>query len=76
MKGRKRNRKYDNERIEYFRKQKLIGIVLILCAAAVCFFGAVAESLVFSVPGLVLIFSKKALIVDDYYWENSDLWVD
>lgn len=53
----------------YFIKQKFMGVLwLVLAALSVRWLdGDATVALLFSIPSLALIFSKKMWIMDDYY---------
>lgn len=56
----------------YFVKQKLIGVLLIvLTVIAVIYTGDATVSLLTVPVGLMLIFTKRACIVDGYFFEEE-----
>lgn len=60
----------DKRKKAYFIKQKLIGAALIVVAIlAALTTGSATASFILVPMGLYLIFSKKMLIFDDYFFE-------
>lgn len=63
-----------SKRQMYFIKQKLIGVFgLLLAALSIRLLdGDVAVAFLMAIPSLVLIFTKKMFIFDDYYSDVMD----
>lgn len=78
-----KNQKYKrSKRARYFRKQKLIGAILIAIGifTAIILEGDITAALLVVPLGLDLCFTKEAVITDDYFYElearKYDKWKD
>lgn len=63
--------KYVNRKRQYFRKQKLMGLSIVLLSVFAAFLleGDITFTLLAAPVGLYLMFTKEMLIVNDYYYE-------
>ena len=62
------------KRTKYFIKQKLMGVALILLGVitAVILEGDITVALLLAPFGLGMIFTKKEVLLDDYYYEVNE----
>lgn len=70
----RRKRKWERQaRRQYFLKQKVLGIVLLIFTILITWLleGDATIALITAPLGFALIFSKQTLIVNDYYFERE-----
>ena len=60
-------------RARYFRKQKLMGVLLTLLGILTAFLleGDITVAMIIVPLGLYVIFTKKMVLSDDYYWAHQ-----
>lgn len=61
----------EKEQRIYFRNQKLYGIIEILLIFLLTLLIGDPCCLVLALPGFIAIFTKKMVIVNDYYWKHG-----
>ena len=81
MKGRMIHMKYQkHKRVKYFRKQKILGGILVLLGilSAIILGGNITAALTLVPLGLYIVFTKKPVLMDDYFYEleakKFDTW--
>lgn len=69
-----KNIEREYRRTLYFLKQKLYGILLIAVAilSAIVLDGDMTIGLLTVPLGLIMIFSRKLILVNDFYWEEKE----
>ena len=72
MKGRVIHMKYQkHKRVKYFRKQKILGglILALGILSAILLAGDITVALLLIPLGLYIVFTKKPVLMDDYFYE-------
>lgn len=60
-----------NKRVKYFRKQRILGAILIAVGilSAIILGGNITAAILLVPAGLYIVFTKKPVITDEYFYE-------
>ena len=64
----------DKKRVKYFRKQKFLGALLVVTGILTVIIsgGDITTALLLVPMGLYIVFTKEAVLLDDYFYETEE----